>query len=137
MWPLHPRPAVAATFRVGPHRWSGGHRGVDLVAAGGAEGVPVLAAGPGSVRFAGMVVGRGVVSIDHGSGLRTTYEPVTATVRAGQLVRAGQVIGFFAGARSHCAAVACLHWGALVGERYIDPLTLLRPRDPPILLPLH
>ena len=32
------------------------------------------------MRFAGVVAGRGVVSVDHGSGLRTTYEPVDAAV---------------------------------------------------------
>ncbi len=95
----------------------------------------MLAAGPGVVRFAGVVAGRGVVSVDHGSGIRTTYEPVTAGVRAGAVVAAGQPLGTLA-AGGHCTPDACLHWGAIVDDRYVDPLTLLRPREPPVLLPV-
>jgi murein DD-endopeptidase MepM/ murein hydrolase activator NlpD len=126
---------VVRAFDVGPFRWSPGHRGVDLAPAAGAQGVPVLSAGPGVVRFAGVVAGRGVVSVDHGSGVRTTYEPVTAGVRAGALVTAGQPLGALADG-GHCAPAACLHWGAIVDDRYVDPLTLLRPREPPVLLPV-
>ena len=48
---------------------------------------------PGVVVFAGPLAGRGVVSIEHAGGLRTTYEPVTASVTAGASVAAGQPIG--------------------------------------------
>lgn len=131
-WPLDPAPAVLRGFDVGPFPWSPGHRGVDL----GPRGDPVVvAAGPGVVRFAGSVAGRGVVSVDHGSGLRTTYEPVTASVVAGRRVAAGDVLGRLAGPGSHCEGGPCLHWGALLGDRYLDPLALLRRRDPPVLLP--
>lgn len=133
-WPLAPAPRVLRRFDVGPFPWSPGHRGVDLGPTAAAEGAPVLAAGPGVVRFAGPVAGRGVVSVDHGSGIRTTYEPVTAVVRAGEAVAAGQRLGTLAA--GHCTPTACLHWGALVADRYIDPLTLLRPREPPVLLPV-
>jgi murein DD-endopeptidase MepM/ murein hydrolase activator NlpD len=134
-WPLVPRPQVGRRFAVGPRPWSPGHRGVDLLPAS-AAGAPVVAAGPAVVRFVGVVAGRGVVSLDHGSGVRTTYEPVTASVRAGAAVVSGQVIGTLASTGSHCGVAACLHWGASVAGRYIDPLSLLRPRDPAILLPI-
>ena len=39
------------------------------------------------------VAGRGVVSVDHPGGLRTTYEPVAATVARGDPVGAGAVLG--------------------------------------------
>lgn len=56
----------------GPYR--PGHRGVDLAAG---PGTPVLAAGAGVVGYAGVLAGRGVVTVVHpGDGLRTTYEPV-------------------------------------------------------------
>jgi murein DD-endopeptidase MepM/ murein hydrolase activator NlpD len=145
-WPLRPGPSVVRPFAVGPYRWSAGHRGVDLTPAGRAPSAPttgpttggptVVAAAAGVVRFAGVVAGRPVVSVDHGSGVVTTYEPVRPTVVAGAPVRAGQAIGALAPDGSHCAPAWCLHWGAIVHGSYVDPLTLLRPRDPPILLPL-
>jgi murein DD-endopeptidase MepM/ murein hydrolase activator NlpD len=130
-WPLSPSPEVVRRFAVGPQPWSPGHRGVDL---GGATGQAVLAAGAGIVAFAGVVAGRGVVTVAHRGGLRTTYEPVTAEVRVGDAVAAGDELGVLA-TGSHCPTT-CLHWGALRGKVYLDPLSLLRPPAPPILLPL-
>jgi murein DD-endopeptidase MepM/ murein hydrolase activator NlpD len=130
-WPLSPAPDVMRRFAVGPHPWSPGHRGVDL---GGAAGQHVLAAGAGIVTFAGVLAGRGVVAVAHPGGLRTTYEPVTAGVRVGEAVAVGDALGSLA-TGGHCPT-ACLHWGALRGDVYIDPLSLLRPPAPPVLLPL-
>jgi murein DD-endopeptidase MepM/ murein hydrolase activator NlpD len=130
-WPLRPRPAVLRRFAVGPQPWSPGHRGVDL--AGGA-GTPVLAAAAGRISFAGPVAGVGVVVVDHGA-LRTTYEPVTPTVKVGAAVTAGARIGTLAASTAHCGVV-CLHWGALRGDVYVDPLLLPGLAGPPVLLPL-
>lgn len=116
--------AVLRQFDPPARPWLAGHRGVDLAVARGQE---ILAAGDGRVAFAGVVVDRPVVSIDHPSGLRTTYEPVTPNVSAGQQVARGQVIGTLAASAGHCAQ-DCLHWGARIGEQdYIDPLLLLAP----------
>ncbi|HKR50236.1 MAG TPA: M23 family metallopeptidase, partial [Pseudonocardiaceae bacterium] len=82
-WPLPGRPAVVREFQAPTSPFGPGHRGVDLAAVAGA---PVLAAGAGTVVFAGTVAGRGVVSVDHPGGLRTTYEPVLPTVTAGDRV---------------------------------------------------
>ncbi|NJC68203.1 M23 family metallopeptidase [Planosporangium thailandense] len=121
-WPLDGRPSVVRRFAPPPQPWLPGHRGVDLSAEAGA---PVYAAGPGVVRFAGMLAGRGVVSVDHPNGLRTTYEPVTPVVVAGQQVRAGDVIGKLDGDHPGCPAVYCLHWGLRLGATYLDPLALV------------
>lgn len=102
------------------HSWHPGHRGVDLAAARGDE---IRAAGPGRVIFAGVVVDRRVVSIEHASRLRTTYLPVTASVEAGDYVGKGDVIGTLED--GHCLIGACLHWGAKRGDIYYDPLALL------------
>jgi murein DD-endopeptidase MepM/ murein hydrolase activator NlpD len=123
-WPLAGRPAVVRAFDPPPAPWLSGHRGVDLA---GHPGDPVLAAGPGVVAFAGVVAGRGVVSVDHPAGLRTTYEPVTATVHIGDTVRLGSPLGTLADGHAGCTATACLHWGLRRGETYLDPLLLLRP----------
>jgi murein DD-endopeptidase MepM/ murein hydrolase activator NlpD len=104
--------------------YGAGHRGVDLASA---AGQPVLAAGAGVVLFAGMVAGRPVVSILHADGLRTTYEPVLSSVRAGQAVARGSPIGRLLAGHAGCPAAACLHWGLIRGDAYLDPLLLLRP----------
>jgi murein DD-endopeptidase MepM/ murein hydrolase activator NlpD len=124
-WPLHPAPAVATPFRRPSFRFGRGHRGADLL---GAPGQAVLAAREGTVVFAGRVAGRPVVSVDHPDGLRTTYEPVVATVRVGDRLTAGDPIGVLVAGHSDCTGAACLHWGVRRGKiDYLDPLVLVRP----------
>jgi murein DD-endopeptidase MepM/ murein hydrolase activator NlpD len=136
-WPLRPRPAVLRIFDAPSPNWNRGHRGVDLAAV---PGQPVYAAGTGTVVFAGELAGRTLVSIAHPGGLRTTYEPVRPTVRVGQLVDAGTVIGELMAGHAGCSAAACLHWGAMWGAAswadYVDPLGLLA-STPVRLKPLH
>ncbi|MEV5317845.1 M23 family metallopeptidase [Streptomyces sp. NPDC052687] len=139
-WPLPGRPAVLRPWDPPPTPYARGHRGVDLAAP---PHSPVLAVAPGRVSFAGRVAGRGVVSVDlTGPGappLRTTYEPVRASVREGDEVTAGQPLGSLEPAASHCPTT-CLHWGLRRGTTYLDPLTLLPPwllyQGPPVLLPV-
>lgn len=130
-WPLPGFPAVVRDFEAPPHRFGPGHRGVDLA---GEPGTPVLAAGQGTVVFAGPLAGRGVVSVQHTGDLRTTYEPVTATVSAGDVVDRGDRIGTLEAGHRGCPASACLHWGLRRGDDYLDPLQLLAP-GPLRLLP--
>ncbi|CAN5656381.1 hypothetical protein BH24ACT13_BH24ACT13_10120 [soil metagenome] len=130
-WPLAGTPEVLRYFAPPPVRWAAGHRGVDLAAAPAER---VRAAGSGVVGYAGRLAGRGVVTVIHG-GLRTTYEPVTAVVVAGQRVLAGDVIGRLEPATGHCPGRSCLHWGLLRGDVYLDPLLLVR-RGPSRLLPI-
>ena len=123
-WPMK-SVRLSAGFDRPAQNWLPGHRGVDLV---GKAGEQVLAAGSGLVTYAGLVAGKGVVVIRHGS-LRTTYEPVAALVTAGSKVRVGDVIGTLAEGESHCstqATVSCLHWGLLRGEKYLNPLSLVQ-----------
>ncbi|MBS2962832.1 peptidoglycan DD-metalloendopeptidase family protein [Actinocrinis puniceicyclus] len=139
-WPLAgpgaAAPRVVRPFSPPALRWLRGHRGVDLAAAGAQR---VLAAGPGTVVFAGTLSGRGVVVVSHGA-LRTSYEPVTPSVHVGDVVSAGSALGTLAA--GHCAASACLHWGLLTGHghavRYYDPLLLVglvRLRLEPVRVP--
>lgn len=114
---------VLSPFRPPASRYGTGHRGVDLAAPTGAT---VRAAGAGTVVFAGALAGRGVVSIEHSIGLRTTYEPVTPLVRAGQQVAAGNPIGTVGAGHASCAPASCLHWGARLPDgSYLDPMGLL------------
>jgi murein DD-endopeptidase MepM/ murein hydrolase activator NlpD len=125
-WPLRPPPAVLRAFDAPSPNWTAGHRGVDLA---GMTGQRVYAAGSATVVFAGQLAGRPVVSLAHPGGLRTSYEPVQATVRAGQRVDSATVIGELVAGHPGCAAAACLHWGAMWGAAaqadYVDPLGLL------------
>lgn len=131
VWPLDPEPAVVATFDPPDAPYGAGHRGVDLL---GSPSQPVRAALAGVVTFAGSIAGRGVVVIGHGA-TRTTYEPVTAVVSVGSSVSAGQPIGTLQAAPSHCVPRACLHWGWIEAQTYLDPLRLVG-AGPVRLLPL-
>lgn len=130
-WPLDGQPVVLAGFDPPAQRWGSGHRGVDLQAA---PGDAVRAAGAGRVTYAGVLAGRGVVTVTHGE-LRTTYEPVRAAVSVGTLVEAGDRLGELSGVAGHCAPRSCLHWGLLRGDVYLDPLALVD-QGPVRLLPL-
>ncbi|QNI06351.1 M23 family metallopeptidase [Mycobacterium kubicae] len=125
-WPLRPPPTVVRAFDAPSPDWHPGHRGVDLA---GTPGQPVFAAGAATVIFAGSLAGRPVVSLAHPGGLHTSYEPVRAAVRAGQVVTAQTVLGELVAGHPGCPAPACLHWGAMWGPAsradYVDPLGLL------------
>ncbi|HEY3531062.1 MAG TPA: M23 family metallopeptidase [Nocardioides sp.] len=131
VWPLQPAPRVVRAFDPPDSTWGPGHRGVDLA---GSVGQVVHTALAGRVTYAGRVAGRGVVVVDHGS-TRTTYEPVSASVRVGDVLARGQPIGSLALAGSHCFPEACLHWGWLRGKTYLDPLLVVG-GGPIVLLPL-
>lgn len=131
VWPLLPAPSVVAGFDPPDDPWGAGHRGVDLL---GSPGQPVRAALPGRVTWAGPLAGRGVVVVDHGA-TRTTYEPVDASVGVGATIAAGDRIGRLSAVGSHCPPRACLHWGWIRGDTYLDPLRLVG-AGPVRLLPL-
>ncbi|CAM5260555.1 Peptidase M23 domain-containing protein OS=Streptomyces fumanus OX=67302 GN=GCM10018772_52800 PE=4 SV=1 [Streptomyces fumanus] len=140
LWPTGARPVVVRGWAPPASPYGPGHRGVDLAARPGA---PVRAVAAGRVSFAGRVAGKGVVSVElAGTGeppLRTTYEPVRASVRTGTQVTAGETVGTVEATASHCPA-GCLHWGLRRAGAYLDPLTLLPPwlltRGPSRLLPV-
>jgi murein DD-endopeptidase MepM/ murein hydrolase activator NlpD len=131
VWPLDPEPDVVRRFEPPPTPYDSGHRGVDLA---GTMGQAVRAALAGTVGFAGSIGGKPVVTVLHG-GRRTTYEPVVASVEPGQAVGTGDVLGRLTLTDSHCFPAACLHWGLIRGEDYLDPLTLVG-SEPVRLLPL-
>lgn len=132
VWPLQPAPPpVVAYFDPPADPYAAGHRGVDLL---GHPGQSVATALAGTVTYAGMLAGRGVVVVDHGT-TRTTYQPVSASVAVGTAVAAGDPIGTLELPGSHCFPRSCLHWGWIEGETYLDPLLLVG-GGPVRLLPL-
>jgi murein DD-endopeptidase MepM/ murein hydrolase activator NlpD len=130
-WPLAPRPKVLRNFDPPPKPWLSGHRGVDLGA--GYDGAPVTSPAAGTVSFVGVVVDRPVITIDHGNGLRSSFEPVDSSLRKGDKVDAGGPLGTVSGT-THCSP-GCFHWGVRLGEGYIDPLQFVLDRRPSVLLP--
>jgi murein DD-endopeptidase MepM/ murein hydrolase activator NlpD len=123
---------VVRPFEAPPGPYAAGHRGVDLATS---PDDLVLSAGPGRVRFAGPVAGRGVVVIEHADGVLTEYEPVTATVSVDAPVSRGQPIGRVHGRHGGCRPSGCLHWSARRSGAYFDPMTLLLGLGPVRLLP--
>lgn len=116
---------VTDRFRRPLTDWGPGNRGWEFATV---PGDPVVSVGPGTVVFAGPVAGRGVVTVAHAGGLRSSVTGlVTVDVRAGQVVEAGTRLG---GAR------AGLHLGFRRGGRYIDPAAVFGLTPHAVLVPL-
>lgn len=123
-----PRSAKRLTGRFGDLRTFNGatqgqHYGTDL---SGPVGAPVLAANDGRVVLVRDAWASGnTVVLFHGAGLYTVYFHLqSARVREGEAVRRGARIGAL-GATGR-ASGPHLHWGAKVGDLYVDPESLLR-----------
>ncbi|MDN4475697.1 M23 family metallopeptidase [Demequina sp. SYSU T00192] len=127
--PVHARTLFVAP----PSPWAAGHRGIDLLAAPGGT---VASPAAGVVSYAGRVVDRGVVSIDHGGGVVSSLEPVAHAPPVGTRVARGEPVGEVGGEPGHCAPATCVHWGVRVDGAYVDPLDMLEGFGPVVLLPL-
>jgi murein DD-endopeptidase MepM/ murein hydrolase activator NlpD len=122
---------VVTSFNPPAKPWAAGHRGVDLRAS---PGQAVYAAAHGVVLYASDLVDRPVISIRHGF-VRTTYEPVTPVVAKGDQVVAGQLIGHVLDRHESCEGF-CVHFGAIAGDEYLDPVRLLSWFGSPVLRPI-
>ena len=153
--PISGKPHVIHAFIKPSQRWSAGHRGVDLEVT---EQDQVRAPAPGTIVFSGTVVDRQVVVIEHPNGYRSSFEPVTDPLPVGTHVQAGQVIARVDAhpAKPRCSTI-CLYWsdnlsrlnvstdwqrigdqknGSGKNAEYINPMLLLGPAEPTILLPV-
>jgi murein DD-endopeptidase MepM/ murein hydrolase activator NlpD len=130
LWPLPPPHPVLRGFQAPATLYAPGHRGLDLAAVAGRE---VVAPADGVVSFAGVVVDRPVLSIEHADGLVSSLEPVSAGVTVGDRVAAGQPVGRVADG-GHCAG-RCLHLGARLKGGYVSPLLYLVGVPRAVLLP--
>ncbi|MBM3660926.1 MAG: hypothetical protein FJW95_15695 [Actinobacteria bacterium] len=119
--------AVVRGFVEPASRFGPGHRGVDLVAPPGA---PVVAAGRGTVVFAGAVAGALHVVVLHRGGVRTSYSYLLdVAVAVGDAVEGGVVVGHAGGVDHDGEHGGVVHFGVRVGEAYVDPTVLFRPGD--------
>lgn len=129
-WPVATPIMIIHPWQAPATKYAAGHRGIDLRAILGDD---VVAPAAGTVRFAGLVAGRPVVSIDHGGGVVSAVEAVQPLVRRGDRVSAGQVLGTVAGG-SHCDA--CVHFGVRIDGEYVSPMWFFGGVEPAVLLPL-
>lgn len=121
--PVHGVPTSPFGLRLHPiqHVWKL-HSGQDLAAA---CGTPVVAVKDGTIGFVGRLGGYGGrVVLDHGGGLVTTYNHLSAYAAVpGLVVRQGQVIGFVGttGMSTGCH----LHFEVQVNGAFVDPAPYL------------
>jgi murein DD-endopeptidase MepM/ murein hydrolase activator NlpD len=119
-WPV--QGPVIRPFEPPPGPYGAGHRGIDIAAPFGTH---LRAAQEGVVAFAGWVAGDLFISIDHPDGVRTTYSWLSEIlVRRGQRVARGDPIGR-TGHGHPDVSQPHLHFGARIGDTYIDPMILL------------
>ena len=120
---LSPPLATASGDRFGP-RGARFHTGIDYSAP---VGTPVGAAGAGDVTYAGPLAGGWgkVVTIAHGSGVRTMYAHLSAVrTQVGRRVEAGETIGLVGS--TGISSGPHLHFEVRVRGAAVDPLTALR-----------
>ena len=115
--------------------YSAGHRGVDYLVK---TGQPVLAPADGIVWFAGKVAQRPLISLKHGNGYLSEFEPVCTDLSKGEPVFAGQQIGYVCQADEtylpHCAKADCLHFSLRIEGAYLSPLVFFGGLNPSRLL---
>lgn len=130
LWPIDGPRVLVQPYRAPAHAYGAGHRGIDLSAP---PGTPVRAPADGVVAFAGTVVDRPLLTIDHGDGHVSTFEPVAASLSPGDPVAAGDTIGTVA-TGGHVAA-SSVHVGVRRDGEYINPMLLFGEVDRAVLLP--
>jgi len=106
-------------FRLPSTPYGPGNRGIEYATVPGSV---ACAIGAGVVIFAGPVAGRGVVTVAHADGLRSSLTGLASVgVAVGDRVVQGTALG---------TTTTALHLGVRRGDDYIDPATLFVVSDP-------
>lgn len=144
IWPLPGYTENSITSGVGP-RWGSSHKGIDIAAS---KGSPVVATRRGTVTIAkiacnhnwGKPVGSdncgggygNHIYIDHGDGYESRYAHLTSiSVKVGQLVEAGQVIGTV-GSTGNSTGYH-LHFEIRLNGSYKDPEKYVSSKGPSVV----
>ena len=128
-WPVGAPHPVVRPFEAPETPYAAGHRGIDIAAT---LGDIVRAPADGVIHFSGFVVDRAVISIDHGGGVISSFEPVVSPLTEGTVVHRGDPIGALQS--GHCRA-PCLHFGVRLNGRYVSPFNFLGGMERSVLLP--
>jgi hypothetical protein len=122
-WPA--RGAITCPFSPPRGKYgAGGHAGIDIALARGNE---VRASADGMVSFAGGTPLGLCVSVIHEGGFKTTYVSLgSVTVRRGQDIAGGQVLGTSDGSKDRSSSSPHLHFGMYLNGVAIDPMPLLQ-----------
>ncbi len=105
---------VTDPFRPPKQEYGPGNRGLTYKTTPGSA---AKASAPGKVTFAGQVGGALHVVVQHDDGVRTSYSFLRSiSVRAGRVVNQGEQVG---------TTDSSFHFGARIGDAYIDPAILL------------
>ena len=124
MWPANGTLTSGFGYRIHPIFGTRTlHAGIDI---GAAYGSGVWAADAGTVSYVGAMSGYGnVVVVDHGGGLATTYNHLSAfSVSSGQGVSRGQQLGAV-GCTGYCTGPH-LHFEVRVNGTPVDPMPYLQ-----------
>lgn len=101
---------ISDPYRPPECRWCAGNRGIEYATV---PGTPVRAVAAGTVTFAGTVVDRRYVVVEHADGRRATYGLLSSIgVSAGDRVAARSIVG---------TAGPTTHFGLRDGDAYVDP----------------
>jgi hypothetical protein len=127
-WPVAAPRSIVRPFIAPATAYSAGHRGIDVETAS----TTITAPADGVVHFAGVVVDRPVLSIRHGDGIISSFEPVETPLAAGAIVHRGEPLGTLL--PGHCSRL-CLHFGVRERGEYVSPLLYLGGLERSVLLP--
>ncbi len=130
LWPVDQPRQVTNPFQAPAHRYGPGHRGMDIAAP---VGTVVHAPAGGVVAFRGVVVDRAVLTIDHGNGLVSSYEPLDSALEPGAVLAAGDEIGVVG--TGGLTQPGALHIGVRQDGEYVNPLPLFGKPPRAVLLP--
>ena len=84
--------------------------------------------------FVGVVVDRPVITIDHGNGLRSSFEPVRSDLD-GRAPPSRRETSWGGSSPATADRRPCVHWGVRRGEDYVNPLAFVTDLRPSVLLP--
>lgn len=124
-WPVSGERSIIRDYDAPSSAYAAGHRGIDLPVT---VGTNVVAPVESVVSFAGVIAGRGILTLRTGD-IQISFEAVDAHVHEGDHVTAGEVIAT-SSTGTHCE---CLHVGVRKAGAYLSPMAYFSNIAPAVL----